>query len=35
MITYQIGEDGTTQEDHVSPSWGVLNADLEFLLRGR
>lgn len=31
MIAYQVGKDGTTQEHHVSSSWGIFNADLEFL----
>lgn len=31
MITYQVGEDSTTQEDHVPPSWGIFDANLEFL----
>jgi hypothetical protein len=29
--SYQIGEHGTAQEDHVSPSGGILNAHFEFL----
>lgn len=28
---YQVGEDGTSQEDHVSSSRRVLDAHLEFL----
>jgi hypothetical protein len=28
--SYQIGEHGTAQEDHVSPSGGILNAHFEF-----
>lgn len=30
-ITYQVGQHGTAQEHHVPPSWGVFDADLEFL----
>ena len=31
--TYQVRQNGTTQEDHVSPSRRVFDADLEFLYR--
>lgn len=30
-FTYQVGKHGTTQENHVPPSRGVFDADLEFL----
>lgn len=30
--TDQVGEDGTTEENHVPPSWRIFDADLEFLM---
>lgn len=30
-LTYQVGENSTAEEDHVSSSWRILDADLEFL----
>lgn len=30
-MTNQVGKDGATQEHHVSPTWGVFDADLKFL----
>ena len=30
---HDISQDGTTEEDHVLPAWGILDTNLEFLFR--
>lgn len=30
-VLHDIGEDGTTEEDHMFSAWRVFNADFEFL----